>query len=114
MIPRRPAEVDTQLVERIVRVEEELKAQRELMAVRFDAADRRFEDMIGLMDKRFEQVDKRFEDVLSLTHERFEAMDKRLDDASSHSDRRFALLQWTTIIGFTVVTAAMTFFALVV
>jgi hypothetical protein len=81
--------MDTQLIERIVRVEEELKAQRELMAVRFDAADRRFDDMIGLMDKRS-------------------------DDARSQSDRRFTSLQWTTIIGFTVVTAAMTLFASVI
>jgi hypothetical protein len=48
--------VSTQLLERMVRVEEELKAQRELMIIRFDAVDRRFE----AEDKRFEAVDKRF------------------------------------------------------
>lgn len=63
------------------------------MAVRFDAVDKRFGDMLGLMEKRFESTDKRF------------------DDARSHSDKRFASLQWTTIIGFTVVTAATTLFA---
>jgi len=40
-----------QLSERIIRVEEELKAQRELMKQGFDQ-----------MEKRFEQIDKRFDD----------------------------------------------------
>ena len=34
---------NTQLLERVVRVEEELKAQREVMTVRFNAIDDRFE-----------------------------------------------------------------------
>jgi hypothetical protein len=43
MVPRAvPAGVDNQLLERMVRVEEELKAQRELMAERFEAVDKRF------------------------------------------------------------------------
>ena len=45
------------LLERMVRVEEELKNQRELMNIGFTSMDKRFEQ-IG---KRFEQVDKRFE-----------------------------------------------------
>ena len=36
---------DPALLERTVRVEEELRAQRELMIERFDAVDKRFEDM---------------------------------------------------------------------
>ncbi|HEC91866.1 MAG TPA: hypothetical protein ENI51_02565, partial [Candidatus Atribacteria bacterium] len=51
------------LLERIVRVEEELKSQRELFIQRFEAIDKRFEDLISYMDKRFEAVDKRFGDV---------------------------------------------------
>ena len=84
---------NTQLLERVVRVEDELKAQRELMAVRFDASDKRFEDMMSRMDgrfasvdKRFEFVDKRFEDVLSRMDERFTAADKRTN-----------LLQWLVV-----------------
>ena len=69
MIPRREfAGVGGKLLERMVRVEEELKAQRVLMDERFgfmerrfEAIDKRFEDLIGNMDKRFEAVDKRFE-----------------------------------------------------
>ncbi len=50
---RMPADMvryDLELRERMVRVEEELKHQRELM-----------EQGFRLMEKRFEQVDKRFE-----------------------------------------------------
>ncbi len=47
------------LRERIIRVEEELKHQRELMIEGFKQVDKRFEQV----DKRFEQVDKRFEQV---------------------------------------------------
>lgn len=48
----------------MVRVEEELKNQRELMKQGFD-----------LMEKRFEQVEKRFEQV----DQRFESLTKRID-----------------------------------
>ena len=53
-----------ELLERSVRVEEELKHQRLLMRESFEQFEKRFE----LIEKRFEQVDKRFEQV-----------DKRLD-----------------------------------
>ena len=50
MVPRpEPAGVDVALLERMVRVEEEIRAQRELMDERF-----------GFMEQRFETVDKRF------------------------------------------------------
>ncbi|MFW5745660.1 MAG: hypothetical protein ACOC2D_20480, partial [Spirochaetota bacterium] len=44
---QRPREVDTQLLERMVRVEEELKTQRELMGERFSAMDQRFDDLLA-------------------------------------------------------------------
>jgi hypothetical protein len=47
------------LRERTIRVEEELKHQRELMSDGFKQMEKRFEQV----DKRFEQVDKRFEDM---------------------------------------------------
>jgi hypothetical protein len=47
------------LRERTIRVEEELKHQRELMLEGFKQMEKRFEQV----DKRFEQVDKRFEQV---------------------------------------------------
>ena len=68
------------LRERTIRVEEELKHQRELMVEgfkqmekRFEQMDKRFEQMQLDMNKRFEQVDKRFEqqhqEIMGLHHE---------------------------------------------
>ena len=95
------------LQERIIRVEDELRAQREVMIARFDASDKRFEDM----NQRFENVNQRFEDMnqrfdshqthmdkrfeaqLAYMNERFKEqqahMDKRFEDARAHSDARF-------------------------
>ena len=92
MVPS-PEPVGARLLERMVRVEEELRAQRTLMDERFgfmaarfeaidkrfDAVDKRFEDLIGQMNVRFEAVDKRFEAV----DKRFEAVDKRFEDLIS-------------------------------
>jgi chaperonin cofactor prefoldin len=88
------------LSERIVRVEEELKHQRELMMQGFANIERRFEDV----NKRFEDVDKRFEDV----NKRFEDVNKRFEDM----DKRFSTLTWMIGIGFVVVTSLVTVFAL--
>jgi hypothetical protein len=46
--------------DRILVVEQELKAQRELMSQGFEAMDKRFESLQHNMDKRFEAVDRRF------------------------------------------------------
>ena len=43
VIPEPRTTIDVPLLERMVRVEEELKSQRELMAVRFEALDQRFD-----------------------------------------------------------------------
>ena len=51
------SEID--LRERTVRVEEELRSQRELMKQGFDEMGKRFEFFERSIDKRFEQVDKR-------------------------------------------------------
>ena len=51
------------VLERILRMEEELKHQREAMETRFAAVDKRFEDLQGYLDKRLDSVDKRFEDM---------------------------------------------------
>ena len=130
MVPRTEAAgPDTALLERMVRVEEELKAQRELMderfgfmeqrfdAVdrRFEAVDKRFEDLFAHLDKRFDAVDKRFEAV----DKRFEASDKRFEDLMAHTDKRFETvdkrfntLTWMIGVGFVVVTSLTTVFAL--
>jgi len=99
------------LIERIIRVEEELKAQREIIAslqremnARFEAMDKRFEALQREMDKRFEalqrEMDKRFEAV----DKRFEAMDKRFESL----EKRLSFLQWLMAGGFTFVSILIT------
>ena len=77
------------LLERIVRVEEELKALREIEAARFEAMEKRFE----AVDKRFEAIDKRFE-----------AIDKRFESL----ERRLTFMQWFMGIGFTFIALLIT------
>ena len=99
----RPPQTDPHLLERVVRVEEELRASRDLMqqgfalmekrfeAVdkRFEAVDQRFEDLRGDMIARFEAVDKRFEAV----DKRFEAVDRRFEDLRTDMNTRFGELR---------------------
>ena len=88
-------ERDLSLSERIVRVEEGIKHQGDLL-----------EKMLDQMDKRFEQVDKRLEELRLDMNNRFEQVDKRFDDVN----RRFSQLQWTMGIGFTILAALMGIF----
>ena len=88
---------DPVLLERMVRVEEELKAQRELMVDRFEAMDKRFEEQLehskqqfAAVDKRFEAVDKRFEEQLEHSKQQFAAVDKRFEEQLEHSRQQFA------------------------
>ena len=90
-----PAVYEVELRERMVRVEEELKNQRELiksilvqMDLRFQQVEKRFEQVdkrFEQVDKRFEQVDKRFEQV----DKRFEKMDQRFEQMQQSMDKRF-------------------------
>lgn len=66
-----PAVYEIELRERMIRVEEELKHQRELIKSILEQMDKRF----AQVDQRFEQIDKRFEQV----DKRFEALTKRID-----------------------------------
>ena len=80
------------LTERIVLVEEALKNQNILMEKRFEAIDKRFEDLIHQMDKRFEdlihQMEKRFEAI----DKRFEAVDRRFEHMTKQAANYFG---WT-------------------
>ena len=51
-----PVVYEIELRERMVRVEEQIKHQRELMRQGFELMERRFEQI----EKRFEQIEKRF------------------------------------------------------
>ncbi|MFC0269441.1 DUF2951 family protein [Kushneria aurantia] len=97
-----PAVYEVELRERMVRVEEELKHQRELMREGFAQTDRRFEEQRQEMlarfeqvDKRFEQVDKRFEQIdkrFEQIDKRFKQVDDRFDTMMKRHDRQFMWL----------------------
>jgi len=79
-----PGRFGTDMLERMVRVEESLTHQMELIKQiiqetqqRFELVDKRFE----LMEKRFEQIDGRFQQI----DRHFEQMDRRVEQI----DRRF-------------------------
>jgi len=77
---------ELEIRERIVRVEEELKHQRELMLEGFKQMEKRFEQMekrFEQIDKRFEQMEKRFEQI----DKRFEQVDKRFEAITTRIDR---------------------------
>ncbi|MCX8125155.1 MAG: hypothetical protein N3F66_13480 [Spirochaetes bacterium] len=65
-----PVVYEIELRERMVRVEEELNHQRELMQKGFELMEKRFE----MVDKRFELLEKRME----LLKNRFDLLSKRL------------------------------------
>ena len=121
--------------ERIVRVEEELKNQREILNImiaqmdkrfelsekRFDQVDRRIDQIdkrfeqvdkrFEQIDKRFEQVDKRFEQVdkrFEQVDKRFEQVDKRFEELRTDMNRGFKMMMWFTGFGFTIVTSFIT------
>ena len=127
VVPRaETVDVPAALLERMVRVEEELKALRVLMderfefmerrfeAVdkRFEAVDKRFEDMDKRFGERFEDMNKRFGDLIGYLDKRFEAVDKRFEDLIESTDKRFNTLTWMIGVGFVVVTSLTTVFAL--
>ena len=80
------------LRERTIRVEEELRHQRELMTEGFKQMEKRFEQVdkrFEQVDKRFEQVDKRFEQMQLDISKRFEQVDKRLELMQLDMNKRF-------------------------
>ncbi|TVQ36435.1 MAG: hypothetical protein EA384_14355 [Spirochaetaceae bacterium] len=84
VVPRSLVDRDLELRERTIRVEEELKTQRELMRQGFEHTEK----LLQQIDKRFEQIDKRFEQI----DKRFEQIDKRFDDLHRNSTRWFTAI----------------------
>ncbi|CCE22672.1 hypothetical protein [Methylotuvimicrobium alcaliphilum] len=84
------------LRERTIRVEEELKHQRELMIESFKQVEKRFEQV----DKRFEQVHKRFEAIQT-------SMDKRFDELLKRHDQQFFWLLGFIATGVGLVIASL-------
>ena len=107
-----PVVYEIELRERMVRVEEELKHQRELMQQGFTLMDKRFEEMREDMNKRFEQVDKRFEQVdkrFEQVDKRFEQVDKRFESLTQRIDRFMIWSFGMTISSTALIIAAMKF-----
>ncbi len=98
-----PAVYEIELRERMVRVEEELKHQRDLILRGFDLMEKGFSEVskrFEQVDKRFEQVDKRFEQMDERFERRFEALTKRID--------RFMIWSFSVTIGVgAIIIAAM-------
>ena len=80
------------LLERLIRLEEELKALRIEMNIRFEAQRKE-------SDARFEVINARFESLIKEMNARFDALEKRLN-----------FLQWLIAIGFSFLIGLMTFF----
>ena len=115
------------LLERIIRVEEELKHQREMIQVLIKQMDKRFEQMQNNMDKRFEQmqhnIDKRFEQVDKRLEQMQNNMDKRFEQMQHNMDKRFEqvdkrfeqmnkrfnFMQWMILSGFIIMGGLMSF-----
>ena len=100
---------EIEMRERIVRVEEELRHQRELMQQgfaqmekRFELVDKQMEKRFELVDKRFEAVDKRFEEMREDMNRRFDAVDKHFDALTRRMDR---FMIWS--FGITITAAGM-------
>ena len=98
------------LLERIIRVEEELKALREIedarfeaIEKRFEAIEKRFEALQREMNARFEAMEKRFEAI----DNRFEALQREMNARFEAMERRFNFMQWFMGIGFSVIVVLM-------
>jgi len=82
------------LIERIVRVEEELKALREIFEAKFDASEKRFDLLQRTMNERFEAVDKRFESLQREMNGRFESLQREMNARFEAIEKRFSTIQW--------------------
>jgi hypothetical protein len=100
------------LLERLIRLEDELKALRIEMNIRFETVIKemniRFETVIKEMNLRFEaqkqESDARFEAI----NTRFEALIKEMNTRFEALDKRLNFLQWLIGIGITLLGGLIT------
>ncbi len=90
--------VGPQLIERMVRVEEELKSLRETMEIRFAAQQELTETRFAAVDERFEAQQAVMKAGFDAVDKRFSAVDKRLEAQQSAMKAQ----QWIVIVGFVV------------
>jgi len=76
----KPAAVyEIELRERMIRVEEELRHQRDLIKTILEQMDKRFEAMQKEMDRRFDAMQKEMDRRFDTVDKRFEALTRRID-----------------------------------
>ncbi len=80
------------LLERLIRLEEELKALRIEMNLRFEALKQE-------SDVKFEAINARFEALIKEMNTRFEALTREMDTRFEALDKRLNFLQWLIGIG---------------
>jgi ElaB/YqjD/DUF883 family membrane-anchored ribosome-binding protein len=80
------------LLERLIRLEEELKALRIEMNLRFEAQRKE-------SDAKFEAINARFEALIKEMNARFEALTREMDTRFEALDKRLNFLQWLIGIG---------------
>lgn len=106
---------EMQTIERLTRVEEEVKAQRDIILMGFQQMDKRFELMQTEMNTRFASVQKNMDERFSQTDKRFDDVNKRFDDTNKRFDdvnKRFTFMMWAMGTGFTILTLSMTLVAI--
>jgi hypothetical protein len=107
------------LLERLIRLEDELKALRIEMNIRFETVIKemniRFEAIIKEMNLRFEaqkqESDARFEAInarFEAINTRFEALIKEMNTRFEALDKRINFLQWLIGIGITLLGGLIT------
>jgi len=80
------------LLERLIRLEEELKALRIEMNLRFESQKKE-------SDVKFEAINARFEALIKEMNTRFEALTREMDTRFEALDKRLNFLQWLIGIG---------------
>ncbi|MCS7206088.1 MAG: hypothetical protein NZ853_10365 [Leptospiraceae bacterium] len=79
---RKSSKVMKILIKNLIRIEEELKAQREIQDKRFEAINARFE----AIDDRFVSMNSRFESLQREMNARFEAMNTRFETLQNRNE----------------------------
>jgi len=94
-----PVVYEIELRERMVRVEEELKTQRELMREGFNTMRTEMNLRFEQVEKRFEQVDKRFELMQANMDKRFESVQQDIrgvqQDIRGLQQRMDSFMRWS-------------------
>ena len=108
--------VGPQLLQRTLRVEEELKtlrqtmetrfaAQQAVMEARFATIDKRFAAQQDMIEARFAANDKKLEAQQAIMKAGFDAVHKRFETIDKRFDSQHAVIkaqQWIVIVGFVI------------